>query len=313
MMSRVETLPFIEYLEVKRTVDDRAINRHVLSVLRAELGSISTGSHLNILEVGAGIGTMVTRLMDWEVISAGDYTAVDINPSLVKEGRRKLGRYAHQNSLTATCGLSKEIILQSHDADFSVNFKTADVLEYCRSEEASNHFNLLIAHAFLDLLDLPTALPVLLHTLQPGSLFYFTLNFDGITHFEPPINPVLDAQIESLYHATMDERVIDDQRSGDHHTGRRLLGELQRNNADILAAGASDWLVHPIAGSYPAHEACFLHHILDTIEGALKDKKDLDPEVLAEWLQERRSQVDAGNLIYLAHQIDVLGRRRSPD
>lgn len=309
-MDRAEALAFIDYLEVKRTVDDRALNQHVVDSLRAELAGAS-GKRLNALEVGAGIGTMLTRLIDWQVVGQGTYTAVDINPELVTAGRRRMARYARDNAWPAACGPAGEIVFTSGEIELSVDFQAADVLEYCQRSGSRASFDLLIAHAFLDLLDLPTALPLLLQTLSPGSLFYFTLNFDGITHFEPPLDPALDAQIEGLYHATMNERLIHGKPSGDPHTGRHLLGELLANGADILAAGPSDWLVHPVGGRYPASEAGFLHHILDMIETALNGHLALDPEVFSDWIQRRRAQVEACALVYLAHQIDVLGRCRS--
>ncbi len=306
-MGRAEALPFIEYLDSKRTVDDRALNHHVISALREALHTEQAKDPLKILEVGAGIGTMVTRLLDWEVIPSAAYTAVDIDHKLVGEARRRLGRYAIENSLMPGCGLAREIMLRSENADLSVNFITADALEYCRQEDARGAFDLLIAHAFLDLLDLPTALPTLLAVLKPTGYYYFTLVFDGITHFEPPIDEEMEARIQSIYHQTMDERLIDGAPSGNRYSGRHLLGELLKNDADILAAGPSDWIVYPIEGSYPAREASFLQHILDTIQSALDGRDELEPERFEKWLQNRRLQIEAGELIYLAHQIDVFG------
>ena len=56
------------YLESKKTVDDRALNQRVLASLRNELASRAE-SAIAVLEVGAGIGTMATRLIDWQVLS----------------------------------------------------------------------------------------------------------------------------------------------------------------------------------------------------------------------------------------------------
>lgn len=310
-MGRAEILPFIEYLDSKRSVDDRALNRHVISTLRNELETGEGRSPLKILEVGAGIGTMVTRLLDWQVLPSAAYTAVDIDPDLVSEARRRLGRYALDSAMRPGCGLAREILLRSENADLSVQFINADALEYCRREAAHGAFDLLIGHAFLDLLDLPSALPLLLRTLKPSGMFYFTLVFDGVTHFEPPIDVAFDAQIESAYHQTMDERLVGGRPSGDRHSGRHLLGELRKLDADILAVGSSDWVVHPTAGSYPEREAAFLHYILDTIRSALEGRDGLSPARFKRWLQRRHDQVEAGELIYLAHQIDVLGRPHS--
>jgi hypothetical protein len=118
-------------------------------------------------------------------------------------------------------------------------------------------------------MDIPATLPRLFRLLRPGGLFYFTINFDGATLFEPSIEPSLDELVQALYHRTMDERITDGYPSGDSRSGRHLFGHLQAAGAQILAAGASDWVVFPKQDGYPADEAYFLHFIIHTIHGAL--------------------------------------------
>jgi SAM-dependent methyltransferase len=313
MMGRAETNSFIEYLDAKRAIDDRSLNRHVLTALHGGLQTASAGQRMKVLELGTGIGTMITRLLDWELLLSADYTALDIDPDLIQEARRRLGRYALKHSLMPGCGLARQILLRSNDVDVRVDFAVSDALEFCQREGSQEAYDLLIAHAFLDLLDLPSAIPDLLAAVKPSGMLYFTLVFDGITHFEPPLDPQLDALIEELYHRTMDTRIVDGAPSGDRHSGRHLFGELIKNGVEIVAAGASDWVVHPEAGTYTGDDALFLRHILATIESALSTQGELDPDRFAQWLQKRREQIEAGELIYVAHQIDVLGQRFPSD
>ena len=63
------TSGYARYLAAKTTVDDRALNGHVL----AELRRLMPAGAPRVLEVGAGLGTMVARLMDWGVVGAGEY------------------------------------------------------------------------------------------------------------------------------------------------------------------------------------------------------------------------------------------------
>jgi len=144
--------------------------------------------------------------------------------------------------------------------------------------------------------------------LKPGGLCYFTINFDGATIFEPVIDPALDAQIETLYHRSMDERITDGQPSGDSRSGRHLFHLLPRAGVEILAAGSSDWVVFGRGGSYPADEAYFLHAILHFVEVTLTGHPELDQKDFARWMTERRRQIAAGELVYIAHQMDFVGQ-----
>ena len=67
------TSGYARYLAAKTTVDDRALNRHVL----AELRRLMPAGAPQVLEVGAGLGTMVARLMDWGAVGAGEYLLLD--------------------------------------------------------------------------------------------------------------------------------------------------------------------------------------------------------------------------------------------
>jgi hypothetical protein len=81
---------------------------------------------------------------------------------------------------------------------------------------------------------------------------------------------------------------------------------------DVLAAGSSDWVVFSGANGYPADEAYFLHHIIHTIGMALTGHPDLDAQRLDSWVAQRHAQIDQGALVYIAHQLDVLGRVPEP-
>ncbi|MBP8108845.1 MAG: class I SAM-dependent methyltransferase [Caldilineaceae bacterium] len=284
-------IPFPTYLAAKTTVDDRALNRHVWESLRASLPKAD--APLRVLEIGGGIGTMLERVMAWGLFDGRTgpihYTILDADPVNTATAQARLGA-----------------------ADLPVNLAivTADALGYANQVENQGRFDLLIAHAFLDLLDLPTALPRLVGLLRPGGLIYATINFDGMTLFEPTLDPILDQQIEDLYHASMDARVTDGKPSGDSRTGRHLFGHLRIARVDVLAAGSSDWVVHAMPnGSYPAEEATFLRAILGFFAESLGDHPALDGGQLRDWLQKRHDQIDRGELVYIAHQLDFLGGR----
>jgi hypothetical protein len=95
---------------------------------------------------------------------------------------------------------------------------------------------------------------------------------------------------------------------GDSRAGRHLFSHLQMAGAQVLAAGASDWVVHSVNGKYPADEAYFLHFILHFFEESLAGHAELNTAAFANWIKERRAQIERGELVYIAHQMDFLAK-----
>ena len=79
-MTTQSEFSYPRYLAAKQSVDDRALNRQVFAALAQALAPHQASGSLAFLEVGCGIGTMVERLWDWEILVNADYTAVDLRP-----------------------------------------------------------------------------------------------------------------------------------------------------------------------------------------------------------------------------------------
>jgi SAM-dependent methyltransferase len=296
---------FIRYLAAKKTVDDRALNRHVWDALQRAVAE--RPQPLQVLEIGAGIGTMIERTLAAGLWQQAGYTALDVDATLLATVRLRLPIWATAHGWEVM-DTDEGLRLYRHDRRVDVRLEAADCFDFARAQAGRRSWDVLLAHAFLDLVDLPTALPLFLELLRPGGLFYFTLTFDGVTAFQPELDPGFDAWLEGAYHGTMDERRVAGRPSGDSRSGRHLLALLMQMPVTILAAGPSDWLVWPQGGRYPADEAFFLHTIVDTVGRALTGHPATDPQRLAAWLTTRHAQIERGELIYLAHQLDVLGR-----
>jgi SAM-dependent methyltransferase len=263
---------------------------------------------LRVLEVGCGIGTMLERLLDWGLLSRAAYTGIEVEAEFIREARERLQRYAAESqAVLAEEAADGAIVMRTPGAEVRITLEAADFFDFMDWESEKSAWDLLVAHAFLDLIDLGTTLPRLLSLLVPGGCFYFTLNFDGATLLEPPLDPDLDRRIEALYHQTMDQRRRQGQHAGSSVTGRRLLRHLREAGAHLLAAGSSDWVVFPGPDGYPGDEAFFLHFIIDTIGQALHGHPDLEKGIFRAWLAQRHHQIDSAELIYIAHQLDVMG------
>ncbi|MFB6300606.1 MAG: class I SAM-dependent methyltransferase [Halobacteriales archaeon] len=272
----------ITYLDAKRTVDDRALAPRVRDRLLEELPSDP-----QILEAGTGTGTMIPRLVEWGVRS-GSYHGVDRSNTLLEHANDR--RAAELGAEHTPDGFRL--------ADFDIRLEQGDALTVF--EELQAEADLLIASAFLDLVPIETTLDVFEEAVRPAGLLYAPLTFDGGTIFQPD-HPA-DAAVEAAYH-----EYIDEQPGRDTHAGRHVLESLRKRDGRLLSVGASDWIVRPRDGTYPAEEAGFLATILEFVADALDDHPAID-----DWLDERRRQLDAAELSYVAHQYDFLYQSPAP-
>ncbi len=301
---------FQRYLTAKVTVDDRALNKDVWAAL-AQAVRPWRRRPLRVLEMGAGVATMAQRLWRWRLHPNILYTGVDVNPANIANAGENLRAWAGEQgmSLLAT---RNGFVLHTPDRQMTVSLVQADALTYARQPQQAGAWDLLIAHAFLDLVDVSAVLPDLLATLQPDGLCYFTLNFDGETIFEPVADEGYEARLLALYHRSMDDRIIAGRPSGDSRAGRHLFGHLRKADADVLAAGASDWVAFPHGDGYAGDEAYFLHFIIETVRRELRGHPEVGGAKLEAWAATRHEQIDGGELLYIAHQLDYLARKSRP-
>jgi predicted O-methyltransferase YrrM len=302
------TYSLMRYLAAKKSVDDRALNWQVWQCFVAALQRATPEQPLRILEVGAGIGSMVERLLAGDVLARATYTAIDKAPTLIAEARRRLLQWADEQGFQVDENRQRQLQLRRAGQHVMLETEAIDVARFMAREHGRRAWDLLIGQAFLDLIDMPATLPALCSLVRPGGLLYFPLTFDGGTVFQPEGEAPFDEAIEACYHQTIDQRVLDGKPSGDSRAGRRLLAYLRTSGVDVVAAGGSDWVVLAGADGYPADEAYFLHDIIHTIDTALTGHPQLDADRLSTWVAERHAQIEQGTLVYIAHQLDVLGR-----
>jgi pyruvate/2-oxoglutarate dehydrogenase complex dihydrolipoamide acyltransferase (E2) component len=67
-------------------------------------------------------------------------------------------------------------------------------------------------------------------------------------------------------------------------------------------------IVFPASDGYPEDEAYFLHFIIQTIDQALRNHPGINAASFSDWIARRHAQVARGELVYIAHQLDFVGR-----
>ncbi|MFB6229720.1 MAG: class I SAM-dependent methyltransferase [Salinibacter sp.] len=309
-MTEPDSYSYSRYLTAKKTVDARALDRQVWSEFVGSLAGRS-GASTRILEVGAGVGATAERVigaLEKQSVDAVDYTLVDIEAENIEVATASLRAWMgdHGYTITGEGGVTRSV-WNGEALTVTFRFATADLFDFVAERERSL-YDAIIGQALFDLLPAQEALRALGTSLKEGGLWYLPIHFDGVTAFEPTIDAGLDAKIERLYHESMTEAAGKEGGPDGPRCGRRLLTHLRNAGAVLREAGASDWVVFAREDGYPGDEAYFLHHVLHFIENELRGHPALDPDVFTNWIAERRHQIDDGELIYIAHQLDVLAR-----
>jgi SAM-dependent methyltransferase len=302
---------FQRYLSAKRTVDDRALNRRVESRLADE---VRDRDHLRVLEIGAGIGATLTRFLarPW-FPDRVTYTALDLKKENLSSARERLPAWAAPRGF-AVRHAGDRLVCSRDDQRVEVEFQTADAFDFLA--ETDKKWDLVVAHAFVDLVDPADALAAFRGALAPDGLAYCPITFDGETVFEPAADGRTDRGTDREANHETDRKFEDRltecfhrhiDASGDSRAGRHLLS-LASKSGEVLAAGGSDWVVRPCSNGtgYPADEAYFLDCIVEMVSRAVAGESEIDSNRLADWTARRRDQITDAELVYCAHQLDLL-------
>ncbi len=289
---------YMRYLEAKRSVDDRALNRPVFQTLQENLRSHPTESDLQILDLGGGTGSMIRRSLQWALISGGTYTIVDQSDEALDSIPEAMKAFCEETLPEAKWHQSGEkLSLQHGEHTLHIERVHSDLQDFLG--KTAQRYDLIIANAVLDLVDVDQVLPAIWKVCRPGALFWFTINFDGESVFLPSLPE--DAAIFEAYHTSMDSR------PGSRAAGRALFSQMANQGIAISAAGSSDWVVHAHEGRYVDEEEYFLHHIVHTVDQELCEHPDLPSDSFQQWIALRHQHISQGELIYIAHQLDFTG------
>lgn len=278
------------YLEAKRSIDDRSINRRVWDRM-VDAAADFPGELLRIAEIGAGTGTMIDRFREWgffhrlaDVRTGITYEAWEMNPdtAAVLETRvRESGVFASSHV---------------HVGDL-------------RTRQSEERFDLVVANAVLDLFHPSDTVAILDDLVAEGGIVYASIVYDGVTSFEPTLDDDLDQAILHCYHGTMTQGYA-----------RKQLCALVGAGYRVMEAGGSDWIVPPRREGPLAAERELVSTILDMVHRSVSENIALCPDghddgspvtmaALDRWIETRRRQLSEGELFFEAHQFDFFLRR----
>jgi hypothetical protein len=300
---------YIRYLAAKKSVDDRALNRYVWQKLKASLPPSTRRKPLRVIELGAGIGTMLERVVEWGLAPHLHYTIVEQNADYLAAFWSRCGSKGSGQPRTLQERQNERTKLATKHADCTVETVCADLYDVPTDPRRQGQYDLIIAHAVMDLVDAAEALPGFATMARPGGLLYLSLIYDGHTEFLPSGDLEFERELLDRYHLSMDQRVTDGRPSGGSRAARGTFAHLAALALPVLAVGGSDWIVYPQAGRYEAEEAYFLDMIIETIDRQLQQDTSMDSLRRTEWAAQRHGQVQAGELMLMARNMDFLVRR----
>jgi len=291
-----ETFDYVKYLEVKKNIDDRSLNKAVWYEFSTWLKAKSHQSEgLKVLEIGAGIGTMIERLVEASLLNKCHYIALEPEYSFKVAAKNRLLSWAKNCAFNFKICSEDLWMVYGNTLDIKIEWLDAEAEKIAQLFNDES-FDLILSHAVIDLLPVPEIMPGILNKLKTQGGFYFSLNFSGETEFYP--NHESDVDIAKHYHADMDSR-FPDLEWQPSRTGLELPKWLQHYGCKQIVEGESGWRL----GS---EDELIIKNILDTIKKALSGYPGLK-----NWLTERYSQLQQAQLEVKISNRDCFGLKQS--
>ena len=161
------TADYHRYLAAKKSIDDRSLNPRVWDSLARALPSTRP---MDVLELGAGIGSMVQRVIERGLLTECRYRAVDLEPGNVAEAMLRLPSWARERGLSVEEMGEGGLRFSGVGTLMDLSFEAANVVDLLKRPDIRGAYDLVIAQAFLDLVDLDSVLPLIGASLTPGGL-----------------------------------------------------------------------------------------------------------------------------------------------
>jgi hypothetical protein len=299
-----ETPGFADYLEAKFALDERSLNPHVRQACIERIGS--SRPVLRWLDAGTGTGAMVRRLRK-ELHGSLSITALECDAGLLEVASAKLTAELARDGFRMRAS-SRGIEAGGPKRHISIDLACSSLLDFTPRTPAQ--FDLITAHALMDIVPLEATLSRFSAWLAPGGLLYATLTYDGDTALYPVYEDAnFEAGLLAAYDASMEQRRVHGEPTGGAHAGRRLYSMLARTGFSVIAYGSSDWNITPCAGRYRDRDGDVLRALISCLRDEGERSSAIDAARLAGWYAARCAAIGKTELGIIVHQLDMLAAR----
>jgi SAM-dependent methyltransferase len=292
-------MSWADFLAAKYALDERSLNP---SVAGAWLRGLQEVPFLECLDVGAGTGATVLRMLEWRNSRPWCLTLLECDRDLIEHARMAtLQRLTERGHRPVWRGER----LESEDGRFVVRFVAGELESYCPQAR----FDAIVAHAVMDLVSLDAALARFARWLRPEGYLYAAINYDGATEFGPPYqDAAFESELVACYDASMEARKRNGESTGGARCGERLQALLPRYGFDIVCAGRSDWHIRPTGGRYPDRDEACLTVLIGLIAKEAMAADRFDAGAIARWREDRLRRIETRQLEMRVRNRDVLAR-----
>jgi len=155
-------MSFRRYLEAKKSVEEDCLSLRVLEDVCRHVDR-PDGDDATVFEAGAGVGSMVQHLVERDVLpDSFSYTAVDVDGRNVERGLEHLAEWGRGQDYTVE--REDDSLRFDGKKSFDVTFVEADLYDHREGE-----YDLVVAHALLDVLELGVRLSTCSRSATPST------------------------------------------------------------------------------------------------------------------------------------------------
>ena len=308
MGSRYIQTSFQDYLNAKYSIDSKSINSDAESMF---LTRLETRASPRILDVGCGTGAVARRLVEFAGV-VGDlrYIGLDSDSESVEAAYVHCTAWLGRNGFTIAqngVGNARSISAIAPGRSFELRFIRGDLFTP-NPDIPTECFDVVTAHALLDILPLRSTVEILASYLKPDGMLYSAINYDGRTTFLPEYERTdFERLLLETYDRSMDDRCMNGEPVGGSRTGTLLYDVFERAGLSIIGCGSSDWSLFPFSGRFSKDERVLTQAIVEMIAEEGTRHESIETSLLDSWYRRRIREVADDRLSLIVHQTDMLG------